>query len=115
MSSQEVADQWMEETSDIVDMQLEIEVSSQMSTMMASGAGASVTLESTDLDDIKRSSFHDAGGGMDRSRSAERLQQCRRDLYADPGGGGSAGGHGTRMAPAQVAGAMYSMISGPRP
>ena len=53
MTSQEVADQWIAETSDIVDAQLEIQVSSQMSAMMTTGAAASITLESTDLDDMK--------------------------------------------------------------
>ncbi|MCI9600064.1 MAG: efflux RND transporter permease subunit, partial [Lachnospiraceae bacterium] len=52
MTSQEVADQWIAETSDIVDAQLEIQVSSQMSAMMTTGAAASITLESTDLDDM---------------------------------------------------------------
>ena len=41
MSSQEVADQWMEETKDMTGIQLDITVSSQMSSMMATSSGAS--------------------------------------------------------------------------
>lgn len=112
MSSQEVADQWMEETSDIVDIQLEIEVSSQMSAMMSSGAGASVTLESTDLEDIKEAAsvVQEAAwtipGVLNVYNSAgETSTQIR--VVVDPLEAMSRG-----MAPAQVAGAMYSMISG---
>ena len=53
MSSQEVADQWMEETKDMTGIQLDISVSSQMSSMMSTGSGALVTLSSTNLDDLK--------------------------------------------------------------
>ena len=112
MSSQEVADQWIEDTKDIVDIQLEIEVSSQMSAMMSTGASASVTLESTDLDDIKEAAsiMQEAAwtvpNVLNVSNSAgETSTQIR--VVVDPL---EAMGHG--MAPAQVAGAMYSMISG---
>ncbi|MCI9659024.1 MAG: efflux RND transporter permease subunit [Lachnospiraceae bacterium] len=112
LSSQEVADQWIAETSDIVDIQLEIEVSSQMSSMMTTGAGATLTLESTDLDDIKEaaSMVEEAAwtipGVLNVSNSAgETATQIR--VVVDPLEAMSRG-----MTPAQVAGAMYSMISG---
>lgn len=111
MSSQEVADQWTAETKDIVDMQLEIEVSSQMSTMMTSG-GASVTLNATDLDDIKEAAAAvqeqawTVPGVLNVSNSTgETSTQIR--VVVDPL---DAMAHG--MTPAQVAGSMYSMISG---
>ena len=53
MSSQEIADQWTEETKDFTDMQLEISTSSTISSMMTSGSGGSVTLTSTDLEDLQ--------------------------------------------------------------
>ncbi len=112
MSSQEVADQWTEETKDIVDIQLEIEVSSQTSSTMSDGAGASVTLESTDLDDIKEAAslIQEAAwtipGVLNVSNSAgETSTQIR--VVVDPL---DAMSHG--MTPAQVAGGLYSMISG---
>lgn len=112
LSSQEVADQWIAETSDIVDIQLEIEVSSQMSSMMTTGAGATLTLESTDLDDIKEaaSMVEEAAWTipdvLNVSNSAgETATQIR--VVVDPLEAMSRG-----MTPAQVAGAMYSMISG---
>ena len=112
MSSQEVADQWIAETSDIVDAQLEIQVSSQMSAMMTTGAAASVTLESTDLDDIKEAvsllqeSVWHIPGVLNVSNSAgETATQIR--VVVDPL---DAMSHG--MTPVQVAGALYSMISG---
>ncbi len=108
MSSQEVADQWLAETGDIVDVQLSIEVSSQMSSMMSSGAGASVTLESTNLDDIKEAAamLQEAAwtvpGVLNVSNSAgETSTQIR--VVVDPL---------EAMTPVQVAGGMYSMISG---
>ena len=112
MSSQEVADQWLAETGDIVDVQLSIEVSSQMSSMMSSGAGASVTLESTNLDDIKEAAamLQEAAwtvpGVLNVSNSAgETSTQIR--VVVDPLEAMSRG-----MTPVQVAGGMYSMISG---
>ena len=112
MSSQEVADQWIAETSDIVDAQLEIQVSSQMSAMMTTGAAASITLESTDLDDMKEAvnlledSIWSIPGVLNVSNSAgETATQIR--VVVDPL---DAMSHG--MTPVQVAGALYSMISG---
>ena len=112
MTSQEVADQWIAETSDIVDAQLEIQVSSQMSAMMTTGAAASITLESTDLDDMKEAvnlledSIWSIPGVLNVSNSAgETATQIR--VVVDPL---DAMSHG--MTPVQVAGALYSMISG---
>ncbi len=112
MSSQEVADQWIAQTADIVDIQLEIQVSSQMSMMMSTGASASITLESTDLDDIKQAvnilqeSTWSIPGVLNVSNSAgETSTQIR--VVVDPL---DAMSHG--MTPIQVAGSLYSMISG---
>lgn len=112
MSSQEVADQWIAQTSDIVDAQLEIQVSSQMSAMMTTGAAATITLESTDLDDIKEAvslleeSIWSIPGVLNVSNSAgETATQIR--VVVDPL---DAMSHG--MTPVQVAGSLYSMISG---
>lgn len=112
MSSQEVADQWIAQTSDIVDAQLEIQVSSQMSTMMTTGAAATITLESTDLNDIKEAvnlleeSIWSIPGVLNVSNSAgETATQIR--VVVDPL---DAMSHG--MTPVQVAGSLYSMISG---
>ena len=112
LSSQEVADEWIAKTSDIVDMQLTIEVSSQTSAMMMTGAGASLTLNSTDLDDIKEAvsmveeEAWTIPGVLNVSNSAgETATQIR--VVVDPL---DAMSHG--MTPAQVAGALYSMISG---
>lgn len=112
MSSQEVADQWIAQTSDIVDAQLEIQVSSQMSAMMTTGAAATITLESTDLNDIKEAvslleeSIWSIPGVLNVSNSAgETATQIR--VVVDPL---DAMSHG--MTPVQVAGSLYSMISG---
>lgn len=112
MSSQEVADQWIAQTSDIVDAQLTIEVSSQMSAMMSTGASASVTLEATNLDDIKEATamlqeeVWTIPGVLNVSNTAgETSTQIR--VMVDPL---DAMSHG--MTPVQVAGALYSMVSG---
>lgn len=112
MSSQEVADQWTEETSDMIDMQLEIQVSSQMSGMMSAGTGGSVTLESTNLDDIKEAAamLQEEAWMVPNvlnvsNSSGETSTQIR--VVVDPL---NAMSHG--MTPVQVAGALYSMISG---
>ena len=112
MSSQEVADQWVMETKDIVDMQLDITVTSQMSSMMSAGSGATVTLEATDLDDLKEASrmvqeqaWNVPGVLNVYTDAGESSTQIK--VVVDPL---SAMSHG--MAPAQVAGGMYSLISG---
>ncbi len=105
MSSQEVADQWMGETKDMT-------VSSQMSSMMATGSGASVTLSSTNLDDLKEAAAlveenaWDIPGVLNVSSDAgESATQIK--VLIDPL---QAMAHG--MTPVQAAGGLYSMISG---
>ena len=112
MSSQEVADQWMEETKDMTGIQLDITVSSQMSSMMATGSGASVTLSSTNLDDLKEAAAlveenaWDIPGVLNVSSDAgESATQIK--VLIDPL---QAMAHG--MTPVQAAGGLYSMISG---
>jgi HAE1 family hydrophobic/amphiphilic exporter-1 len=112
MTSQEVADQWTEATKDLIGMQLEISVSSQMSSMMSSDTGGSITLSATDLDDLKE--------------TAEKIQEAAwnvpgvLNVYTSAGETSTqvkvvvdpldAMSHG--MTPVQVAGSLYSMISG---
>lgn len=112
MSSQEVADQWMEETKDMTGIQLDISVSSQMSSMMSTGSGASVTLSSTNLDDLKEAAAlieenaWDIPGVLNVSSDAgESATQIK--VLIDPL---QAMAHG--MTPVQAAGGLYSMISG---
>lgn len=112
MSSQEIADQWTEETKDILGMQLEITVSSQMSSMMLAESGGSVSLESTNLEDIKeaaemvKEAAWQVPGVLNVYTSAgETSTQVK--VVIDPL---NAMSHG--MTPVQVAGGLYSMISG---
>jgi len=112
MSSQEVADQWTEETKDIIDIQLDISVSSQMSSMMSAGSGAQVDFASTNLDDIKEvvSSVQEQAWTIPdvlnvSSSAGETSTQVRVNI--DPL---NAMAHG--MTPVQAAGGLYSMISG---
>lgn len=112
MSSQEVADQWTEETKDLLGMQLEITVSSQMSSMMLAESGGSVSLESTKLEEIretaeriKEESWKVPGVLNVYTSAGETSTQVR--VVIDPL---DAMSHG--MTPAQVAGGLYSMISG---
>ncbi len=112
MSSQEVADEWLEETRDMTGVQLDITVSSQMSTMMATSSGGSVTLASTDLDDLKESAslieekaWNIPGVLNVSSDAGEGATQIQ--VVIDPL---DAMAHG--MTPVQAAGGLYSMISG---
>lgn len=112
MSSQEVADEWLEETRDMTGVQLDITVSSQMSTMMATSSGGSVTLASTDLDDLKEAAslieekaWNIPGVLNVSSDAGEGSTQIR--VVIDPL---DAMAHG--MTPIQAAGGLYSMISG---
>ena len=112
MSSQEVADQWTEATKDITDMQLDISVSSTMSSMMTVGAGGMITLKSTDLEDLQGAVTEleerswDIPGVLNVSTDAgESSTQIR--VLIDPLSAMSYG-----MTPAQAAGSLYSMISG---
>lgn len=112
MSSQEIADQWTEETKDFTDMQLEISTSSTISSMTTSGSGGSVTLTSTDLEDLQEAvavmeevSWNIPGVLNVSSSAGESSTQVR--VLIDPLNAMSYG-----MTPAQAAGSLYSMISG---
>ena len=112
MSSQEVADEWLEETKDMTGVQLDITVSSQMSTMMLTSSGGSVTLASTNLDDLKEAvsalqekAWNIPGVLNVPSDAGEGATQIR--VVIDPL---DAMAHG--MTPIQAAGGLYSMISG---
>lgn len=112
MSSQEVADQWTEETKDIVDMKLDITVTSQMSAMMSAGSGATVNLEAIELEELQEAvaKIQEQAWNIPNvlnvtSDAGESSTQIR--VVIDPL---SAMSHG--MTPVQVAGSMYSMISG---
>lgn len=112
MSSQEVADEWLEETRDMTGVQLDITVSSQMSTMMLTSSGGSVTLASTNLDDLKEAvsalqekAWNIPGVLNVSSDAGEGATQIR--VVIDPL---DAMAHG--MTPIQAAGGLYSMISG---
>ena len=112
MSSQEVADEWLEETRDMTGVQLDITVSSQMSTMMLTSSGGSVTLASTNLDDLKEAvsalqekAWNIPGVLNVSSDAGEGSTQIR--VVIDPL---DAMAHG--MTPVQAAGGLYSMISG---
>lgn len=112
MSSQEVADQWTAQTKDIVDMQLDITVTSQMSSLMSTGSGASVDLEAIELEELQEAiaQIEEQAWKIPKvlnvtSDAGESSTQIR--VVIDPL---SAMSHG--MTPVQVAGGMYSMISG---
>lgn len=112
LSSQEVADEWLEETRDMTGVQLDITVSSQMSTMMLTSSGGSVTLASTNLDDLKEAvsalqekAWNIPGVLNVSSDAGEGATQIR--VVIDPL---DAMAHG--MTPIQAAGGLYSMISG---
>jgi HAE1 family hydrophobic/amphiphilic exporter-1 len=112
MTSQEIADQWTEETKDLLGMQLEISVSSQMSSMLSSDTGGTVSLSATDLDDLKETAEKiqeeawSVPGVLNVYTSAgETSTQVK--VVIDPL---DAMSHG--MTPVQVAGSLYSMISG---
>ncbi len=112
MTSQEVADQWTEATKDMTGMQLDITVSSQMSQMMMAGSGAAVTINATDLDDMKEvtARIQEEAWYLDNvlnvSNSAgETATQIK--VIIDPL---DAMSHG--MMPVQAAGSLYSLVSG---
>ena len=112
MSSQEVIDEWLEETKDMTGIQLDMTLSSQMSTMMTTSSGGSVTLASTNLDDLKEAAAQIEEEAWDipdvlnvSSDAGESATQIK--VRIDPL---NAMAHG--MTPVQVAGGLYSMISG---
>ena len=93
-------------------VQLDITVSSQMSTMMLTSSGGSVTLASTNLDDLKEAvsalqekAWNIPGVLNVSSDAGEGATQIR--VVIDPL---DAMAHG--MTPIQAAGGLYSMISG---
>ena len=96
MSSQEVADQWMEETKDMTGIQLDITVSSQMSSMMATGSGASVTLSSTNLDDLKEAAALVEENAWDIPGVLNVSSDAGRECHADQSAHRSVAGHGPR-------------------
>lgn len=100
------------DTSDIVDMQLDIIRSSSMSMGTSSSSGASITIGSVNLEDAKEASemiqeatWNIPGVLNVSSDSGNNTTQLR--VVVDPL---SAMSHG--MTPAQVAGGLYSMLSG---
>lgn len=112
MSSQEIADQWTEATKDITGMQLNISASSQMSQMMAASTGATVTLNATDLDDLKEAAalIEEEAWYLEHvlnvnNSSGESATQIK--VIIDPL---DAMSHG--MMPIQAAGSLYSLVSG---
>lgn len=107
-----MVDKWIEDTSDIVDMQLDITMSSSMSMGTSSSSGASITIGSVNLEDAKEASemiqeatWNIPGVLNVSSDAGNNTTQLR--VVVDPL---SAMSHG--MTPAQVAGGLYSMLSG---
>ncbi|MDO4261123.1 MAG: efflux RND transporter permease subunit [Eubacteriales bacterium] len=112
MTSQEVVDQWVAATQDLTDMQLDITMTSQMSYYMSADSGASLTVESVDLEDVKDAAeaIKDASwqipGVINVSTDmGDSSTQVR--VVIDPLSAMSRG-----MTPVQAAGSLYSMISG---
>ncbi|MCD8249435.1 MAG: efflux RND transporter permease subunit, partial [Lachnospiraceae bacterium] len=112
MTSQEVADEWTEATKDVMGMQLEITVSSMLSSLMASETGGEVNLASTDLDDLTEAvelieeEAWDVPGVLNVYNSAG-FTSTQIEVVVDPL---EAMSHG--MTAYQVAGSLYSLISG---
>lgn len=112
MTSQEVADEWTEATKDIMGMQLEITVSSMMSSLISSDTGGEVNLASTDLDDLVEAAnaIQEAAWEVPDvlnvyNSAGESSTQI--EVVIDPL---EAMSHG--MTAYQVAGSLYSLISG---
>ncbi len=112
MTSQEVADEWTEATKDIMGMQLEVTVSSMMSSLMSSETGGEVNLASTDLDELTEAvelieeEAWDVPGVLNVYNSAG-FTSTQIEIVIDPL---EAMSHG--MTAYQVAGSLYSLISG---
>lgn len=65
MTTQEVVDQWVQDTKNVSDMQLDITMSSSMSMgSSTTGSGATLTVGSVNLEDVKDASemIQDAHG-----------------------------------------------------
>ena len=112
-TTQQTVDQWVQDTKDVADMQLDITMSSSMSMDSSStGSGATLTVGSTDLEDAKDAAdmIQDAAwnipGVLNVSTDAgASTTQIRVDI--DPL---SAMGYG--LTPTQAGGLLYSTLSG---
>lgn len=113
MTTQEVVDQWVQDTKDVSDMQLDITMSSSMSMgSSTTGSGATLTVGSVNLEDVKDASemIQDAAwnipGVLNVSTDAGASTTQLR-VVVDPL---SAMSHG--LTPTQVGGMLYSTLSG---
>ena len=113
MTTQEVVDQWVQDTKDVSDMQLDITMSSSMSMgSNMTGSGATLTVGSVNLEDVKDASemIQDAAwnipGVLNVSTDAGASTTQLR-VVVDPL---SAMSHG--LTPTQVGGLLYSTLSG---
>ena len=113
MTTQEVVDQWVQDTKDVSDMQLDITMSSSMSMgSSTTGSGATLTVGSVNLEDVKDASemIQDAAwnipGVLNVSTDAGASTTQLR-VVVDPL---SAMSHG--LTPTQVGGLLYSTLSG---
>ena len=112
-TTQQTVDQWVQDTKDVADMQLDITMSSSMSMdSSSSGSGATLTVGSTELEDAKDAAdmIQDAAwnipGVLNVSTDAgASTTQIRVDI--DPL---SAMGYG--LTPTQAGGLLYSTLSG---
>ena len=111
MTTQEVVDQWVQDTKDVSDMQLDITMSSSMGSS-TTGSGATLTVGSVNLEDVKDASemIQDAAwnipGVLNVSTDAGASTTQLR-VVVDPL---SAMSHG--LTPTQVGGLLYSTLSG---
>lgn len=113
MTTQEVVDQWVQDTKNVSDMQLDITMSSSMSMgSSTTGSGATLTVGSVNLEDVKDASemIQDAvwniPGVLNVSTDAGASTTQLR-VVVDPL---SAMSHG--LTPTQVGGMLYSTLSG---
>ena len=113
MTTQEVVDQWVQDTKNVSDMQLDITMSSSMSMgSSTTGSGATLTVGSVNLEDVKDASemIQDAAwnipGVLNVSTDAGASTTQLR-VVVDPL---SAMSHG--LTPTQVGGMLYSTLSG---
>ena len=113
MTTQEVVDQWVQDTKNVSDMQLDITMSSSMSMgSSTTGSGATLTVGSVNLEDVKDASemIQDAAwnipGVLNVSTDAGASTTQLR-VVVDPL---SAMSHG--LTPTQVGGLLYSTLSG---
>ena len=113
MTTQQVVDAWVKDTSDIADMQLDISMSSSMSmSSSSSGSGATLTVGSVDLEDVKDASdmIQDAAWnipGVLNVSTSSGASTTQLRVVVDPL---EAMSHG--LTPTQVGGLLYSTLSG---